>query len=62
MVELIGGRTAKELTEALYTKYNLLIKDLSSKVSTGEYIRLAVRDREDNDRLVSALWLELEES
>jgi histidinol-phosphate/aromatic aminotransferase/cobyric acid decarboxylase-like protein/choline kinase len=59
LVELTGKKTAKELTTALLLKYNLLIKDLSAKISTGEYVRLAVRNREDNDRLLAALQREL---
>lgn len=60
MVELMGGRTAKELTQNMLLKYNLFIKDLSSKISQGEYIRLAVRNREDNNKLIHALKSELE--
>lgn len=59
MVELSGERTAKELTKVMLLKYNLFIKDLSSKISKGEYIRLAVRNREDNDKLINALASEL---
>jgi histidinol-phosphate/aromatic aminotransferase/cobyric acid decarboxylase-like protein len=59
LVELTGKKTAKELTKVLLLKYNLLIKDLSAKISTGEYVRLAVRNREDNDRLLAALQSEL---
>ena len=46
--------TARELTNRLLKEYNLLIKDLSDKVGEN-YIRLAVRKREDNDRLLVAL-------
>lgn len=60
MVELMGGRTAKELTQNMLLEYNLFIKDLSSKISQGEYIRLAVRNREDNNKLIHALKSELE--
>ena len=58
MCELTNGLTAKKLTEDLLTKYNILIKDLSKKVN-GEYIRLAIRNTEDNDALINALKEEL---
>lgn len=57
MAEVTGGVTAKELTRIMLTRYNLLIKDLTEKTGfTGrQYIRLAVRDQEDNQKLVTAL-------
>lgn len=57
MAEVTGGMTAKELTRILLTRYNLFIKDLTEKKGFAgrQYIRLAVRDREDNRRLVQAL-------
>lgn len=51
MAEITNGMTAKELTGILIIKYNLMIKDISPKMKKGEYIRLAVRNTEDNDRL-----------
>ena len=58
MVELTGGLRAAELTERLLAKYNIFVKDLSTKTG-GEYLRLAVRDRTDNDALIKALSTEL---
>lgn len=55
MVELTCNITARELTKTLLSNYNLLIKDLSSKMVNGEYIRLAVRNKEDNNKLIEAL-------
>lgn len=55
MVELTGKFTARELTKRMLIKYNLLIKDLSSKIQRGQYIRLAVRNTEDNDKLICTL-------
>ena len=46
-------------TEALAAellKDNILIKDLSGKIDNGkQYIRIAIRDREDNEKLQRAL-------
>ena len=58
MCELVGGKyTSHELAVKLLTDYNILIKDCSGKsaFAGGEYIRIAVRDRNDNHRLVEAL-------
>ena len=52
--EITSGMSAKALTKRLLLDNNLFIKDLSGKVG-GEYIRLAVRSIEDNDRLLAAL-------
>ena len=45
------------LAEKLLDGYNILIKDLSSKkgFEKGQFIRLAVRNCQDNDRLIFAL-------
>lgn len=59
MVELTGDMTSGRLTRELLAKYGLLIKDLSEKISRGQYIRLAVRNAEDNEKLVMALRQEL---
>ena len=56
MCEVISPRSARGLAERLLKEHQILIKDLSSKVSNGkQYIRLAVRDREDNKKIVNAL-------
>ena len=60
MVELVGNITAKALTKTLLIKYNLFVKDLSSKLKKGQYLRLAVRNTADNDKLIKALKEELE--
>ena len=55
MCEVTGGMTSGELCYKLLKK-NLFIKDLSTKINNGkQYIRLAVRDDDDNDRLLEAL-------
>ena len=48
--------SASELSKILLLKYNILIKDLSGKIKTGQQmIRIAVRNDADNNRLVHAL-------
>lgn len=59
MCKLEGSMSAAELTRVLLVEHNILIKDLTAKLNkagkTGEYVRIAVRNSEDNDRLVQAL-------
>ena len=55
MVEIINGKKATEITKKLLSEYNILVKDLSMKIKGGEYLRLAVRNTEDNNRLLIAL-------
>ncbi len=59
MVELVEDKTSKELTKNLLVKYNLFVKDLSSKMQGGQYLRLAVRNTKENNKLLSALKKEL---
>ncbi len=57
MAELTNGIQAEELTRRLIVNNNILIKNLYPKMNHEEkqYIRLAVRTTEENDRLVDAL-------
>ena len=55
MIELLGDNTSKNVTKALLIKHNIIAKDLSSKVGGKQYLRLAVRNTADNDKLVDAL-------
>lgn len=59
MVELSCDVTPKVLTKMLLLKHNILIKDLTGKIKGKNYLRLAVRDSTDNDRLLDALREEL---
>lgn len=59
MIELLGTTTAKELTLKMLLKHKILIKDLSTKIKNGHYIRLAVRNQDDNNKLICALQEEL---
>lgn len=57
MFEIINGMSAKELTKILMIKHNLLIKDLSKKIrmDNRQFVRVAVKRREENLKLVSGL-------
>ena len=59
MVELDGRISPTELLKKLLVKYNLLIKELYTKTNGRNYLRLAVRNTEDNDTLIRALHTEL---
>lgn len=56
-----SGFDSHSLTLALLDRFDILIKDCSSKhgfdfdLSRDRYVRIAVRDRADNDRLLNAL-------
>ena len=55
MCEITAGMTSRELAIALLER-NVYIKDLSSKVGNGrQYIRLAIRNEEDNAYLIKQL-------
>lgn len=57
MCEVSGKIESSELSKILLNDYNLLIKDLSNKKGCNgkSYVRLAVRDENDNLILVNAL-------
>ena len=57
LCEVLPPFTSRGLAVKLLDRYNILIKDCSGKKSFDgrSYIRLAVRDRKDNQRLVRAL-------
>ena len=59
MVELLEGVSAKELLKRLLIRHNLLIKELTTKTNGRSYLRLAVRNTEENDILLSALEQEM---
>lgn len=60
MVELAEGLSAKSLLKRLLTKYEILVKELTAKTEGKSYLRFAVRDEADNNRLIDALFTELE--
>lgn len=57
LCEVTGRFSAHELTVLLLEKHNILIKDCSTKMGFGgrNYIRIAIRDKKDNDTLTEAL-------
>ncbi|HPU64080.1 MAG TPA: aminotransferase class I/II-fold pyridoxal phosphate-dependent enzyme, partial [Mobilitalea sp.] len=56
MCEVLGGYFADKLAETLLEKYNVLIKDLSGKKGIdGQFIRVAVKTKEENNILINAL-------
>jgi len=59
MVQLDDGISPKDLLKRLLIKHDILIKELTTKTNGRNYLRLAVRSREDNDVLIQALKKEL---
>lgn len=57
LCELNGNMTAHELTFLLLKKYSIFIKDCTTKTGLNQrqYVRIAIRNTQDNDRLVNAL-------
>ena len=55
MIRLPQNISSNELTKRMLIKYNMLIKDLSSKVGNSSYIRVAIRTTEENECFVNAL-------
>lgn len=62
MVEITSGMSARELTKKLLFRHNLFVKDLSAKITgtNRQFLRIAVRSTEDNDKMIQALKQELE--
>ena len=57
MAEIVNGVSAEELTRRLIVNNNILIKNLYPKMDTKErqFIRIAIKTKEENDELVKAL-------
>ncbi len=55
MAELQNGMSAKELVSDILINYNILIKDLSNKMQGRPFIRIAIRNEDDNRILAKAL-------
>lgn len=58
LVKILDKYTAKELTENLLFNNDIFVKDLSSKFGFNgqNYLRVAVRNKNDNDQLVKVLY------
>jgi histidinol-phosphate/aromatic aminotransferase/cobyric acid decarboxylase-like protein/GTP:adenosylcobinamide-phosphate guanylyltransferase len=56
-LEIIEKYSSAELTKLLLERYNIMVKDCNSKTSLKgrNYIRISVRDEQDNDALIAAL-------
>ena len=56
LCEITGQYTSRDLTQRLL-QHDILIKDCATKTAFDgrNYIRIAIRDRHDNDRLVEAM-------
>ena len=57
MIKIENGKKAEDIAIRLLDESNIFIKDLSSKkgFDGGQFIRLAVRNSDDNDKLIAAL-------
>jgi histidinol-phosphate/aromatic aminotransferase/cobyric acid decarboxylase-like protein/choline kinase len=57
LCELTHGRTARAMAEQLLAEQNIFIKDLTGKVGVpgDTFIRVAIRNKADNNRLLSAI-------
>lgn len=61
MAEVTTGMTAKELNRRLIVNHDILIKNLVAKIQQDgrQYIRLAIKTTEEDDKLMAALRTEL---
>ena len=57
MCKITAKISSRNLAEIMLSKYNILIKDLSAKdgFGIGEYIRLSVKTKEENEVVIRAL-------
>lgn len=61
MAEVTTGMSAKELNRRLIVKHGILIKNLVAKIQHDgrQYIRLAVKTKEEDNKLIEAIKAEL---
>ncbi len=59
MIKVKDGEYAAELLKKLLINHNILIKDLAAKTDARGYMRIAVRNTEDNNALLDALRQEV---
>ena len=57
LCEVTEKYTAEEICSVLLAKHNILLKNCSTKAgfNQAQYIRIAIRNQKDNDKLISAL-------
>lgn len=57
MAEVLNGLSARELNRRLIVNHNILIKNLVPKIKKEgkQYVRLAVKTTEENNRMIAAL-------
>lgn len=57
MVEITNGMTAKEVTKRMLLQHNMVIKNLFAKlqIDNRQFLRLAVRTQEENEKMIQAL-------
>ena len=57
LLEVLYGKTARDITNELLTKYQIFIKDLSHKdmVDKREFVSVAIKTPEENAMLIKAL-------
>ena len=55
MVELSEGNSAESVAVELLERHDILVKELGKKTGKDRYLRIAVRNSHDNDRLAESL-------
>ncbi len=60
MIKVKSGEFAANLLKRLLIKHDILIKDLATKTGSSGYMRIAVRDTDDNNALLEALRIEMD--
>ncbi|MBR4277911.1 MAG: aminotransferase class I/II-fold pyridoxal phosphate-dependent enzyme, partial [Lachnospiraceae bacterium] len=55
LVCVSGKLSAREISVKLLNDYDLIVKDLSAKMPGDGFLRFAVRNTEDNNKLLEAL-------
>ncbi len=55
LCEITGKYTSSLLTKILLEKYRILIKDCFSKTGNRNFVRIAVRNTKDNNKIIEAL-------
>ncbi len=55
MIELSEGLRVSDITKRLLDRHYILVKDLSLRLNGKDYMRIAIRNSEDNDTFLGAL-------